>query len=121
VCSSDLDLEALLAVWEDSDAVACLLPMQPLVQGRAAVREVWQRLLAAGQQVEIEIHHRLWLDSGDMAIHAVEERVQLAQEPRPLPPMYATNVYRRGPAGWSLVLHQNSPAPPPPGMMGRPA
>ena len=41
----DGDLDRLMAVWDDSDEISCLLPMQALVQGRAAVRAAFEPLI----------------------------------------------------------------------------
>jgi len=109
------DLSALLAVWEASEEVACLLPMQPLVQGHSALSGAWEPLFTADLGVDIEVLHIRWLELGDVAIHYLQERATVAGQPQP--PVYATNLYRRGDEGWHLILHQNSPTPPPPGML----
>jgi ketosteroid isomerase-like protein len=111
------NLAAMMAVWEDSDEVACLLPMQPLVQGRNALRNVWQPLMGPEFSVDIEVLHLRWIEFGELAIHYLQEKVTVSGQPQQQPPVYATNLYRKGTDGWRMVLHQNSPAPPPPGMM----
>lgn len=111
------DLDALLAVWEDSEAVACLLPMQALARGRAGLREAWRPLLTGPHPVELQVRHIQWLELGDIAIHYVEELASIPDQPQPMLPVYGTNVYRRGADGWRLILHQNSPTPPPPGLV----
>lgn len=110
----DQDLAAMMAVWEDSDDIACLLPMTPLVRGQR-VREVCVPLLDGHHPVEVRVEHLQWIEMADMALHYVTERVTPVGQPQPSPPIYATNLYRRGADGWHLILHQNSPAPPPPG------
>jgi uncharacterized protein (TIGR02246 family) len=111
------DLKAMLEVWEDSEEVACLLPMQPLARGRGALRNAWEPLLRGDFSVELEVLHIHWLELGDLAIHYVQEKAKVAGQNQPQPPVYATNLYRKGTDGWRMILHQNSPAPPPPGMM----
>jgi uncharacterized protein (TIGR02246 family) len=111
------DLEGLMEVWEGSDDVACLLPMQPLVQGRKDLAAAWGAMLSGDFGVDIEVLHLRWLELGDIAIHYLQERVKLTAQTQLQPPVYATNIYRRGSEGWRLILHQNSPAPPPPGML----
>ncbi len=110
------DLDSLMTVWEDSEQIACLLPMTPLLQGREAVREGWRRLVASEVTPEINIHHRDWIETGDLAIHLLEERVVIPDSQQPPIQIFASNVYRRTPNGWRLVIHQASPLPPPPGM-----
>ncbi len=110
------DLVAMRRVWDSSPEIACLLPMQPLLQGEA-VMEGWKHALDPKYGVEITVRHLSWIEQGDTAIHLVEESVTLKGSSRPQPPIYATNIYRRGSEGWLMVLHLNAPAPPPPGMM----
>lgn len=108
------NLEKMLALWEDSDEVACLLPMQPLVRGRAEVARVWEGLIDGEFQLDLSVTHLHWVEAGELAIHFVEEQVP-APDHQPQPPLYGMNIYRRGPQGWRMLVHQNSPAPPPEG------
>lgn len=110
----DQDLPALMAVWEHSDEIACLLPLTPLVRG-ASVREVWAPILDGRHPVEVQVQHLHWIETSELAVHYVTERVTPVGQAQSSPPMYATNLYRRGADGWRLILHQNSPAPPPSG------
>lgn len=109
------DLDAVMAVWENSDDIACLLPMQTLARGRDAVRKLFEPLLGGGHGVMLAVTHLQWIETPDLAVHLLEET---ATPPpgRPVMPIYATNVYRRGADGWYLLSHQNAPAAPPAGM-----
>jgi ketosteroid isomerase-like protein len=109
----DRDAAAMRAVWDSSDDIACLFPMQPLLQGQA-VQEAWMPLMRGEVTIDIQVNHIRWVSLGDVAIHYVEERVSVPGQ-APNPPVYATNVYRQRPEGWRLILHQNSPSPPTPG------
>jgi ketosteroid isomerase-like protein len=111
----DRNAERLRAVWEESSDIACLLPMQPMLHG-AGVHEAFRSLTDGEARLEIQIRHIRWLESGDMAIHFLEERVSVPGNP-PQPAVYAMNIYRKGDSGWRLLVHQNSPTPPPPGSM----
>jgi ketosteroid isomerase-like protein len=112
------DLEKLLTVWDDASDIGCLLPMHPLAQGRPAVRETFSRLFGRGRGIALSVKHLSWIETGDVAIHLVEEAPQ-SQAPGGSPPMavYGTNIYRRGTDGWRLIIHQNAPTPPPAGRM----
>jgi ketosteroid isomerase-like protein len=70
------DLEALLNVWDEADDISCILPMHPLVQGRSAVRDAFTRLFARGQGIALSVKHLGWIETGDVAIHHVEESPQ---------------------------------------------
>ncbi len=109
------DAERLRGVWEESDAIACLLPMQPLLHG-AEVHRAFRPLTDGEIRIDIQVRHIRWLEAGDLAIHFVEERVNTPGNP-PQPGVYALNIYRKGDHGWRLLIHQNAPTPPPPGSM----
>ena len=109
------NLDLMARVWDDAPDVACVLPMQPIVHG-AQVRSLMRELLSSEVQLDIKVTHIRWVDLGDVAIHYVEEQNNAAKLPPGMPGILATNVYRhRGDAGWTMILHQNSPPPPPDG------
>ena len=110
------DMELLLAVWDESEDIGCLLPMQPLMQGRAAVKDAFTRLFSRGQGITLSVKHLNWIETDQVAIHLVEESPQ-DHSPDGNPPLavYGVNIYRRGTGGWRLILHQNAPPPPPAG------
>jgi ketosteroid isomerase-like protein len=113
----ECDLTAMRGVWADAPEIACLLPMQPLLRGDE-VLQGWQQALDPRFGVEVTVRHLGWVEGGELAIHLVEELVTLkGQGGRAQPPIYATNVYRRGADGWRMVLHLNAPAPPPAGLL----
>lgn len=114
----ECNAERMTAVWGDGPNIACLLPMHPLLFGEE-VRGLWAPMFAAGA-IDLQVRHLRWVELGDLAIHYVQEWVNPPPGQRAPPPVYATNVFHRGPGGWHLVSHQNSPTPPPPGAMGGP-
>lgn len=108
------DLDKMMTAWADSDDIVCIQPLQVQVQGQRAVRRSWQEVFAAGANVEIEIHHKQWLETSELAIHIVHEQLVFnANRSHLPPPLIATNVYQRFGAGWRLILHHASPPPPP--------
>ena len=107
------DGAAMTQVWEASEAIFCLLPMTPLAIGRQ-VHQLWRAIFEQGGRFDLQVRHLSWIEQGDLAIHLVEERTQVEAGKQAPPPIYATNVFRRGPDGWRLLAHQNSPTPPPP-------
>jgi ketosteroid isomerase-like protein len=114
------DVDLMMRVWDSSDDIACLLPMQPFIHG-AEVREMMRALLTSDVALDIAVRHVRWVKTGDVAIHYVEEQNGAgggnapAQGTPPAPALLATNIYRRGDSGWTMILHQNAPPPPPPG------
>lgn len=109
------NLELMSSVWETSTDISCLLPMQTLARG-SEVPAMWERLLKEGPQLDIRVKHIHWVQTDTFALHLVEEWVRTEGAPQPPAPVYASNLYRLTDAGWKLLSHQNSPAPPPPGM-----
>jgi ketosteroid isomerase-like protein len=109
--------DAMTAVWEDAEDIACLLPMTPLVMGREVFR-LWRSLFEQIGGIDIQVRHLAWIEAGDAAIHLIEERTQSGATGQPGPAIYGTNLFRRGPDGWRLLMHQNAPTPSPPGAPG---
>lgn len=114
----EADPEAMAEAWDTSDDIFSLLPMGLPQFGRDQVLANWQSVLGASRGLEIQVRHLHWIESREIAIHCVEERVILPNQPpgTPNPPLFATNIYRLGPNGWRLIMHQNSPPSPPPGL-----
>ena len=114
------DADAMGQVWESSAEIACLLPMTPLIRG-SEVLDMWRSMFAQGAAFDIQVRHLGWVEGGDLALHLIEERIAVPSDPasgrlgQPVPPVYGSNLFRRGADGWRLVVHQNSPVPPPPG------
>ena len=109
------DLEALMGVWEESAEAICLLPMMAPQQGKEAIRRLWEPLMQGEIGLDIQTRHLAWIETPDLAIHLIEELVKAPGQTE-TQPVYATNIYRRGDRGWRLLMHQNSPTPPPPGL-----
>jgi len=80
--------------------------------GRGAIEADWKAVFGRIPKIDLQTKHILWIEDGDMAIHLVEES-PVGAPGRPSMPVYATNIYRRGADGWRMILHQNTPAPPP--------
>ncbi|HEX5485614.1 MAG TPA: nuclear transport factor 2 family protein [Limnobacter sp.] len=105
------DLEALMDLWADDEQVVCIHPGGPRVEGYHDVRESWKEILSAGAlQIRIVPLHRV--EGVVMSVHNIIEQVVMSGgrgEPQIIQ-VNATNVYRKGPNGWRMVLHHASPA-----------
>lgn len=109
------NLSELLSIWADSDDVCCLLPMYPMIQGRAGIEDLFAHLFSGGHGVELAIAHLQWIQTENIAIHQVEQTIQKVAPDAPAPPpFYGTNIYRKDTNGWRLIVHQNAPTPQPP-------
>jgi ketosteroid isomerase-like protein len=106
------DLNAMMAVWEASEAIVCIHPLGPRLQGTVQVRESWRRILRSGIRLRFRISGVHSLSQGDLVVRIVYENITvLGAEEQPAQPLIATNIYRRTRAGWRMVLHHTSPGP----------
>lgn len=109
------DAVAMQKIWDASENIGCLLPMAPMVQG-PAVLDLLRSMLEQNGAVDIQVRHLNWIQTETMALHLIEERLPAPPgQPGTPPPLYAVNAFSKTPDGWRMVLHQNSPTPPPPG------
>jgi ketosteroid isomerase-like protein len=103
------DLDAMMAVWDSSDSIACIHPLTAPLNGRGPVAAGWQGIFEAAEhfQIQIEIVHEI--HAATQVIRIVREYLAIGQESGPRPPILATNVYRKESDDWHLVLHHASP------------
>lgn len=100
------DLEAMAAVWEHSDRVACTHPGWPILRGWRSVEESWRRIFSgAGRNqfiltnIAVEVH-------GDAGWVTLDENLVDAGRTGTVA---ATNVFVRTGDEWKLVVHHGSP------------
>ncbi len=106
------DLEGMMAVWSEDEEIVCVHPSGPRLAGQAQVRDAWRRMFAPGSPaMRIQVAQRVAVTGMMVAVHSVHESITVSGEARPRPPLIATNVYLRTPAGWRMVAHHSSPAP----------
>lgn len=106
------DLEAMMSVWSEDEEIVCVHPGGPRVTGYAAVREAWRRVFERGIQLRIRLQAPTVVQGPFSAVHTVIELVDIPGEEQKHTPIVATNVFVRGAAGWRMVVHHASPAPP---------
>jgi ketosteroid isomerase-like protein len=107
---ADSNFELMRRAW-DSEDIVCVHPGGPLMQSAAEILMSWQQILAAMGPVDLKVEVVYRLARPDHAIHVVRESFSRPEE-APQPPVIATNVYRRGRAGWAICAHHASSAPP---------
>jgi len=105
------DLDAMMAVWSEDEEIVCVHPAGQRLAGQVQVREAWRQMFAGGPGMRVQIGQQIVVSGMMVAVHSVYERITVAGEQRPRPPMMATNVYLRTPSGWRMVAHHASPAP----------
>ena len=105
------DLEAMMAVWSEDEDIVCVHPAGQRLAGQEQVREAWRQMFAGGANMRVRLSQQVVVTGMMVAVHSVHENITVAGELRPRPPMVATNVYLRTPAGWRMIVHHASPAP----------
>ena len=105
------DLDAMMAVWSEDEEIVCVHPAGQRLAGQAQVREAWRQMFAGGTGMRVQVGQQVVVTGMMVAVHSVHESITVAGEPRPRPPMVATNVYLRTPSGWRMIVHHASPAP----------
>lgn len=104
------DLDAMMAVWNDTDAVECIHPRGERLRGLAAVGESWRQIFAAAPRVRIGIEEQSYTQSANLAVHVVTEVIDVADPDAQTARVIATNVFQLTHGGWRLILHHGSPA-----------
>jgi len=105
------DLEAMMAVWSEDEEIVCVHPAGQRLAGQEQVREAWRQMFADGPSMRVQITQQVVVSGMMVAVHSVHENITVTGEQRARPPMVATNVYLRTPAGWRMAVHHASPAP----------
>lgn len=103
------DLEAMMQVWAEDDAIVCVHPLGPRIQGRAAVEESWRRIFLNSGALRFEIANAHYLQSPHLSVHCVHESIDFGARLRQHSVVIATNVYRLTERGWRMVVHHASP------------
>lgn len=112
------DLEQMMTVWDDDDAVYCIHPGGQRISGPLAIRETWRMLFDSGAKLQVQTVHATSLCTPDMEVHSVMQHVSIVGDDRLHPPIMATNVFRKGEQGWKMIVHHASPTPDLEGLLG---
>lgn len=106
---ANTDLEAMMAVWLDSDAVTCVHPVGPRISGRGAVRTGWADIFRNSGSLKFRLGEVSRTQDGLLAIHVLHEYISVPGENGERPPAVATNIYQLTDQGWRMILHHASP------------
>jgi uncharacterized protein (TIGR02246 family) len=105
------DLELMMQVWSEDEDIVCVHPGGQRLAGQEQVREAWRQMFAGGQGLQVQVSQQVASSGMMVAVHSVHESITVPGERRARPPVIATNVYLRTPAGWRMVVHHASPSP----------
>jgi len=107
-----LDLEAMDRVWLHEDWVRCIHPGWEAIVGWPLVRRSWERIFGNTAWMRVAITEVETRELGELGLVTCAENISVGSRGDiGLASAQATNLYRRTPDGWRLVLHQASPSP----------
>lgn len=104
-------LEDMMRVWASHDDIVCIHPGGPRLTGLQDIRHSWARIFHGALPRTFNLRGRMVSGEATLRIHLLEENISVAGTSFIAPPVLATNVYRREPDGWRMVLHHASVAP----------
>ncbi len=102
------DLQAMMTIWADDEAIVCVHPLGPLLVGRKAVQQSWKAIFARSSNMKFTVERQLRTADEGVAVHIVYEYIELPRQRR-RQAVIATNAYRRTGSGWYMILHHASP------------
>lgn len=103
------DFEAMMAVWAQDEAVCCIHPGGPRLQGQAAVRASWREILGSGERLRFELLDARYTQGPRLAVHSLRERILGGGVLRGV--ALTTNIYQLEAGGWRMLMHHASPDP----------
>jgi len=103
------DLDAMMAVWSDDEAIVCIHPGGPPITGLSAVRQSWQQILGT-EDLKISASVIQHWSSGEIVTFVVTEHLFVPSRNLHAETL-ATNAFQKQKSGWKMVLHHGSPKP----------
>ncbi len=101
------DLEMMMSVWADDEDITCIHPGGNRLEGTNNILESWEQIFSHENGIKFEINQKRVLIENDIAMHHVIESIYMDGELQS--EIIATNVYRKSPNGWHMILHHASP------------
>ncbi|UFS61543.1 AmmeMemoRadiSam system protein A [Sulfurimonas sp. HSL-3221] len=103
------DLDAMLGVWADDDAVVCIHPGGERIQGSAAVNRSWREMLSGQPIMRFELEEVQRTGDAQLSVHTLRERIFVGSQLAGV--ALTTNVYKQEEGGWRMLMHHASPDP----------
>ena len=107
----EADVDAMEALWLDSDEVVCVHPGWPMLTGRGQVLRSWSAIMAGTAYIQFFLTDVVVRLAGDTAVVTCTENILTAVsvDEGTGAAVVATNVFQRTDAGWRLLVHHGSP------------
>ena len=106
---ANADLDAMMAVWLESDAVTCVHPVGPRISGRDAIKASWAELFRNSGGLRFRLAEVSRTQDALLSIHVLHEYITVPGENAERAPAVATNIYQLTQDGWRMILHHASP------------
>jgi ketosteroid isomerase-like protein len=107
---ASLELAEMQQVWERSDAVCCVHPGWPLLEGWDAVMQSWEAIFTNTAMMQFAITGTRITVAGDWAWVMCTENITSVVQGRVLESkVQATNIFRKHAGRWLMVYHHGSP------------
>ncbi|MHC3994730.1 AmmeMemoRadiSam system protein A [Thiomicrolovo sp. ZZH C-3] len=103
------DLEAMLGLWAEDEAVVCIHPGGERLQGSSAVAKSWREMLAGQPIMRFEQEAVQRTGDAQLSVHTLRERIFVGSQLAGV--ALTTNVYRHEAGGWRMLMHHASPDP----------
>ena len=104
-------MDDMMRVWATDTEVVCIHPGGPRLTGIEEIRHSWAQILTGSLPRAFTLRGRIMVGDSAQRIHILEENISVSGTNVIAPPVLATNVYRRLPGGWRMVLHHASVSP----------
>ena len=104
------DTDGMMNLWADDDTITCIHPGGTRLVGRAEISESWRQIFANPMRLRFRVSHRHALTDEGVAVHSVQEEIEIEGRNGVAAVVAATNVFVLTDGGWRLWMHHASNA-----------
>ena len=106
-----LDIVTMGEIWEHSEAALCIHPGWHPLLGWELIRDSWQGIFDNATLMHFNIQYVNVAVLGDTGwVTCIENISSVLQGRASNFGVMATNIFVRGPAGWTMITHHASPS-----------
>jgi len=106
---SDLDIERMDLIWENSERAMCVHPGWAPLVGYDAVRQSWDRIFQNTALMQFQVRYLNVVVQGEFGyVTCVEAITSVVQGQANNFSTFATNIFARYEDGWRMVAHHAS-------------
>ena len=108
---SNCDLEKMMSVWLDSNEISCIHPGSSALVGTSQITLSWQQIFNPRSKRVFNLETINQISAKDFCLRLVQENIYLEETNFAVPPIYATNIYRKIDCSWFMISHHASESP----------